>query len=96
MDKVTIDKLRIKIDDELTLELSPEKAKALRNCLLELFPSRYDLRPIVIEKHIHEWPYRYWEPYHWTCGDTNAQLDQTQVYDNTSGQQGTLYCSVDT
>ena len=53
MTAVTIETLRIKIDKDLTLELSPEKARKLRDVLLEVFPDQKPA-PIVIERYLHE------------------------------------------
>ena len=68
MSKITIEALKIKIDEELTLDLSVDKARKLRDALLELFPTPV-VSPIVIEKHIHEWPYYRWQPYRWTSAE---------------------------
>ena len=98
MTAVTIETLRIKIDKDLTLELSPEKARKLRDVLLEVFPDQKPA-PIVIERYLHEWPYRYWEPYYWTTsGPSSDQClnnGYTQVARPSDTSAATLFCSVE-
>ena len=93
-DTVKIENLRIRVEEGLVIEITPEKAIKLRDALLEIFPSAPSApQPIIIEKHIREWPYYRWEPYYW--GNTTGA---TAVYGGpvqTELTSGTLMCNLE-
>ena len=91
-DSIKIENLRIRVKDDLVIEITPEKAIKLRDALLELFPAAPSTQaPIIIEKHIHDWPYYRWTPYYWgnTTGDAVVYGSAGSV------SSGTLMCNLE-
>ena len=74
MDKIEIQSLRIKIDENTTLDLSMDKARKLRDALLEVFPTNRAPDTILIDR------YRdFSRPYYpsWTTGANTGSGDPT-------------------